>query len=67
MHYQSLSAWIFALLILIIAFMAVFPTPAVIGGGVILTPILVLYQAYAVLTADEPAAQPTQEDQWYEN
>ena len=67
MNYQSLSAWIFVFLILIIFFMALFPTSTVIGLGVILTPFLVMMQAYVILTAQAPTDLPSAEDQWYEH
>lgn len=66
MNYQSLSAWIFVFLILIIFFMALFPSQIVIGVGIIFTPILILIQAYVILRAKEPTDLPSPEDQWYE-
>ena len=67
MNYQTPSAWIFVLLVLTVLFMGLFPTPTVIGLGIIVTPILVLIQTYVILTAHTPEDLPSVEDQWYES
>lgn len=67
MNYQTPTAWIFVLLVLIILFMGLFPTPTVIGLGIIVTPILVLIQTYIILTAQTPKDLPSPEEQWYES
>lgn len=67
MNYQTPTAWIFVLLILTILFMGLFPTPTVIGLGIIVTPILILIQTYLILTAQVPKDLPSAEDQWYES
>ena len=67
MNYQTPTAWIFVLLVLTVLFMGLFPTPTVIGLGIIVTPILVLIQTYIILTAQTPEDLPSPEDQWYES
>jgi hypothetical protein len=67
MNYQTPTAWIFVLLVLTVLFMGLFPTPTVIGLGIIVTPILVLIQTYIILTAQTPEDLPSAEDQWYES
>lgn len=67
MNYQTPTAWIFVLLVLTVLFMGLFPTPTVIGLGIIVTPILVLIQTYIILTAQTPEDLPSPEEQWYES
>ncbi len=67
MHYKTSTAWIFALLVLSVIIMMLYPTMYVIGIGMMLVPVLLLLQALVVLRAKEKSDKTFSEDQWYED
>lgn len=67
MHYKTATAWIFALLVLSVIIMMLYPTMYVIGVGMMLVPVLLLVQALVVLRAKEKSDKSFSEDQWYED
>lgn len=67
MHYKTATAWIFALLVLSVIIMMLYPTMYVIGVGMMLVPVLLFVQALVVLRAKEKSDKSFSEDQWYED
>ena len=66
MRYLSLSAWIFVILILMVALMILFPTPLTIGLGTIGVPVMILVQTLIVLFAKEESEHTFSDDHWYD-
>ncbi|MBV6655160.1 MAG: hypothetical protein KI786_15445 [Mameliella sp.] len=67
MHYKTVTAWIFALLVLSVVMMLIYPTTYVIGVGMLLVPVLLLVQAVVVLRAGESSEKTFSEGHWYED
>ena len=67
MHYKTATAWIFAILMLIVFLLFISPTPFVIGLGVIGLPVMILIQAIVVLRAKDESRQGFSDEQWYED
>ena len=67
MHYKTVTAWIFALLVLSVVMMLIYPTTYVIGVGMLLVPVLLLVQAVVVLRAGESSEKTFSEGDWYED
>lgn len=67
MHYKTLTAWIFVILVLLVFFMALYPTPFFIGLGFIGLPVLVLVQAVIVLRARDESKHTFSDEKWYED
>lgn len=65
MRYKKLSAWIFALLLLLVALMIVFPNTYTIGIGTIGLPVLIIFQVYIILKAKDESKHSFQ-DKWYD-
>lgn len=67
MHYKTITAWIFVILLLMVFLMFLYPTPFFIGLGMIGLPILVLVQALVVLRAREESRHGFSDEKWYED
>ena len=67
MHYKTISAWIFAILVLMVFLMALYPSPFVIGLGFIGLPVLLLVQAIVVLRAKDESKHGFTDEKWYED
>lgn len=67
MHYKTATAWIFALLVLSVIIMMLYPTFVVIGLGMMLVPVLLLIQAVVVLRASESSKKDFSDGYWYED
>jgi 4-hydroxybenzoate polyprenyltransferase len=67
MRYKTRTLWIFVALIVLIALMIFFPNSVIIWLGIIATPILVGYQAYIILKADDESPNQFSDDKWYDN
>ncbi len=65
MHYMLISAWIFAVLMLLLALLAFNPGPAMILLYSSVVPLLVILQAVVILRAKHTSTQ-TFADNWYE-
>ena len=67
MHYTTASAWIFALLLMMIFLLALYPTSFVIGLGFIGVPILIILQVYIALAAKDESVHTFSDEKWYED
>jgi len=67
MHYKVKTAWVFVVLLLIVALMALYPADWVIGLGIVGVPIVILYQVIVVLRANEKSKHEFTDDKWYED
>ena len=67
MHYKLLSAWIFALLALMVALLFIFPSPFFIWLSIIGLPVLIGVQTWVVLRAQEESKHEFNDDKWYED
>ncbi|MEQ8705775.1 MAG: hypothetical protein RIC19_17745 [Phaeodactylibacter sp.] len=67
MHYKTASAWIFALLVLSVIIMMLYPTALVIGLGMLMVPVFLLIQAVVVLRSSEQSEKTFSEGHWYED
>lgn len=67
MHYKMVSAWIFAILVLLVFLMALYPSPLFIWAGFIGLPLLLLLQAVVILRAKDDSGRPPEEEKWYED
>lgn len=67
MHYKTSTAWIFALLVLSVIVMMLYPTAWVIGLGMLMVPVLLLIQAVVVLRASEQSKKTFSDEHWYED
>lgn len=67
MHYKTISVWIFISLLLCVAIMGLYPSSWAIGLGMLLVPVLLIVQAYVVLTAKEDSEHTFSEGKWYED
>lgn len=67
MHYKTATAWIFALLVLSVIVMILYPTPWVIGLGMLMVPVLLLIQTVVVLRASERSNKTFSDGHWYED
>ncbi|MCB0642028.1 MAG: hypothetical protein KDC44_10330 [Phaeodactylibacter sp.] len=63
----QISALIFALLLLSIAFMAVTRSWGILFFLTMLVPVLVVFQVWFVLRAKDSQSDATQADGWYEH
>ena len=66
MDYKTWSPWIFIAFILLLAMMWASGSSFLIGLGIILAPILIIFQAYIILKSNEKSDESF-EDKWYEN
>ncbi len=66
MDYKTWSPWIFIAFILLLAMMWASGSSLLIGFGIILAPILIIFQAYIILRSKEKSDEKF-EDKWYEN
>ena len=66
MHYKTLSAWIFAFLLLLVGILILWPSSTLAGVSMILLPLLLVAQAVIILRARERPREDLPEDQWYE-
>lgn len=66
MNYLSVSAWIFAFLLLLVALLFVYPAIYVIGLSVIALPILIAVQAIIILKANDQPKRPA-DHRWYDH
>ncbi|MCB0559093.1 MAG: hypothetical protein KDD09_09130 [Phaeodactylibacter sp.] len=67
MHYKTATAWIFALLMLMVFLMIIHPSPFFIWLGAIGLPVMILVQAIVVLRAKEESNRQFSDEQWYED
>ena len=68
MHYKVKTAWIFVILLLSIVSMILFPNNWTIAFGTIVIPILIFYQAWLILKADDKSEHTfSEEGKWYED
>ena len=67
MHYKVASAWIFAILVLLVFMMALYPSSFIIWLGFIGLPVLLLIQAILILRAKEDSKHSFEDDKWYED
>jgi branched-subunit amino acid permease len=67
MHYKTATAWIFAVLVLSVVLMILYPTGLVIGLGMFLVPVLLLVQTVVVLRSSERSEKTFSEGHWYED
>ncbi len=65
MRYKKLSVWIFVLLLLLIALMIFFPNVYTIGIGTMGLPVLIIFQVYIILKAEDESKHSFQ-DKWYD-
>lgn len=65
MRLLSISAWIFVLLLLLVALLFLYPAAYIIGLSMIALPILIAVQALVILKAKDTTKPPT-DDPWYE-
>lgn len=65
MHYLSISAWIFAFLLFLVALLFLYPADFVIGLSVIALPIMIGVQAIVILKASQPK-RPA-DHRWYDH
>ncbi|MEL7120496.1 MAG: hypothetical protein AAFO07_13680 [Bacteroidota bacterium] len=66
MNFKSVTVWIFVILIIIIFLLLIYPTPMIIGVGVIGIPVLLILQAYIILSAKEESKKEFKDGQWYD-
>ncbi|MFN7119049.1 MAG: hypothetical protein ACK4TA_19785 [Saprospiraceae bacterium] len=66
MHYLSISAWIFAFLIFMVALLFLYPATYIIGLSVIFLPLFIVIQAVIILKAKDQA-KPSGDQRWYEH
>jgi len=66
MHYLSISAWIFAFLLLLVALLFIYPAIYIIGLIVIALPILIGVQAIIILKAKNQPKRST-DHRWYDH
>ncbi len=67
MHYKTATAWIFAILVLMVLLMALYPSTFIIGMGAIGLPVMILIQAIIVLRARDESKHGFSDDKWYED
>ena len=67
MHYTTATAWIFLILMLMVFFMILYPSPFVIGLGIIGLPVMILAQAIIVLRAKDESKHNFSDEKWYED
>jgi 4-hydroxybenzoate polyprenyltransferase len=68
MHYKVKTAWIFVLLVLSIVSMILFPNNWTIGIGTVVVPVVIFYQTWLILKADDKSEHTFSEDgKWYED
>ncbi len=67
MHYKTTSAWIFVILALLVILMFLFPSKLTIWTGLIGLPVLVIYQAWIILRAEDSSPHEFTDDKWYED
>ena len=67
MHYTTATAWIFVILMLMVFFMILYPSPFVIGLGIIGLPVMILAQAIIVLRAKDESKHNFSDEKWYED
>ena len=66
MNFKSVTVWIFVVLIVIIFLLIIYPTPFIIGAGVVGIPVLLIFQAYIILSANEESKKEFKDGQWYD-
>jgi 4-hydroxybenzoate polyprenyltransferase len=67
MNYKVKTAWIFVALLLSIALMMLYPTKWVIGLGIVGVPLLIVYQAFLILRANEKSEHTFSDEKWYDD
>ncbi len=66
MHYLTISAWIFAFLLLMVALLFLYPAMYVIGFSVVFLPFVIVVQAVLILRSkDKPLKNSS--NRWYEH
>lgn len=65
MNYKSWLPWIFIFFLLLLAMMWATKSEILIGIGVILAPLLLIWQAYIILKSKDESEE-TFDDKWYE-
>ncbi|RMG82891.1 MAG: hypothetical protein D6714_10630 [Bacteroidetes bacterium] len=66
MDYKNMLPWIFIFFVLILVMMGAGNSRFLIGFGVIAAPLLLIWQAWMILTAKDVPTE-TFEDKWYED
>ncbi len=67
MHYKTITAWIFVLLLLALALVLLYPAQWLIGLGVMVLPFLLIVQLVVILRAKETSQHTFEDDKWYED
>lgn len=66
MHYLTVSAWVFALLLLMIALLFLYPAIYIIGFSVMFLPLVIVIQAFVILRA-KGGTPKNEHNRWYEH
>ncbi len=66
MNYKQLSAWIFAVLMILVVLMILFPTSIMLIIGTVGLPILIAVQVFVILKAREQSHKHFGDGDWYD-